>query len=275
MSTTTTKKIDKDIVFKTATQLMTDNGKTSSLEVKEELRKNGYWAKQEPVRDLLRELKSEHNWDVNDVGHLEYSLPSKASSAASTSTGPSLIEGDIITLIVETTNIDEDDIEVASVLSDDLGMDNLDVIALQIAIDKKFTVDSSSEDWSSVNTVNDVIKLVEKLIGGAAFTKAPATSLHSVNPKTAGKRKPRMVINDSLNPSLNPRVTINIDYKKVVTGTKDAKDTCDGKDWYVSNKGTDPVIYDQKYNSNNVRTVYARLKGITIQEVRASRIEHL
>jgi len=273
MSTTATKKIDKDAVFKTAVKLMTDNGKTSSLEVKEELRKDGYWAKQEPVRDLLRELKSEHNWNVNDVGHIEYSLPTATSAAT---TGPSPIEGDIIDLIVETTNIDEDDVETTSILTTDLSMDHLDIISLQMAIDKKFSVDSS-KDWNNINTVDDVIKLVEKLTAGTPFAKAPTTSLHSVmNPKTTGKpRKPKMVINDSQNPSTDPRVTINIDYKKIVTGTKDAKDTCDGKDWYVSNKGTDPVIYDQKYNSNNVRTVYARLKGIKIQEVRAARVEHL
>ncbi len=267
MNTTATKHIDKDIVLKTATKLMQDKGKTSSLEVKEQLRADGYWAKQEPVRDLLRELKSEHNWNVNDVGHLEYSLPVAAT--------PSLIEGYIIDLIVETTNIDADDIEITNSLSTDLGMDNLDVIALQIAIDKKFSTDSANEDWSSIHTVSDVIKLVDKLIAGTAFAKTPATSLHSVIHSKTGKRKARMVINDSQNPSTNPRVTINIDYKKVVTGAKDAKDTCDAKDWYVSNKGIDPVIYDQKYNSNNVRTVYARLKGIKIQEVRASRVEHL
>jgi hypothetical protein len=52
---------------------------------------------------------------------------------------------------------------------------------------------------------------------------------------------------------------------------------CDKEDWYVRDSGAIPIngaVYDHKYTSDNVRTAYARLKGIKIQNVRACRIKN-
>lgn len=276
MTTTATQKhLSKDIVFHAAVLLMSTNGQTSSLEVKEHLRGLGYWAKQGPISSFLQELQTEHTWIKNDGGgHLVYSLTAAAvSNNAALNTVSAQLVDDIIEVIADSANLDADDIDSDSILSVGLGLDHLDLIQLQIALDGKYTIETGKSDWSNINTVEDVAKLVESLVLGSTNTASTSTTTTTSNAPKA--RKAVIIINDSVNPSTNPRVKINIDYKKIVTGTQDAKAQCDQKDWYVTNEGNDPVIYDQKYTSDNVRTVYARLKGIKIQKVRASRIEHL
>lgn len=289
MSTTTQKHIDKDIVKQAAILLMGRNTKTTSLEVKEYLRSEGYWAKQDKVSSLLQELQTEENWGKHDGGgHLVYSPGPASSSSSSVNTTKKASQkmlDEIMHLIADSTNIDVDDIEAKSILTVDLGLDHLDLIQIQIAIDNKYGVQSTTLKWVDINTVGELAVEVEGLVNpngstsSTTSTNTNSTTSNTTSSNTASKkitpRKPATVINDSVNPSTNPRVTVNIDYKKIVTGKKDATDTCDAKDWYVSNKGNDPLIFDQKYTSDNVRTVYARLKGIKIQEVRASRVEHL
>lgn len=277
MNTTATpqqKFIDKDVVFHAAMLLMQSNGQTSSLEVKTHLRGMGYWAKQEKVSAYLQELQSDHSWIKNNTsGYLQYSLV--ANPNGNTTPGNTALNDEIVDLIADTINYD-DDIELSNNLSIDLGIDHLDIISIGMAIDAKYGIQSIKKDWKDILTVQDVVTLVESLL--PVQTPVAQTNVSQpVSNTTTGKtpRKARSIINDSLNPSKSARVTINIDYKRLVIGATDAKQQCDKNEWFVSNKNSDPVIYDQKYTSDNVRTAYARLKGIKIQDVRASRVKNL
>jgi acyl carrier protein len=277
MSTTATppqKFIDKDIVFHAAMLLMQSNGQTSSLEVKTHLRGMGYWAKQEKVSAYLQELQGEHSWTKNSPnGYLEYSL-ANANTGSTVPVVNKVLMDDIIDLIADTINYD-DGINLSSNLSIDLGVDHLDIISIAMAIDAKYQIQSVKKDWKDILTVQDVVTLVESLLPQIAQQLPVASSSASSFATGKTPRKARAIINDSLNPSKSPRVTINIDYKRIVIGPTDAKQQCDPNEWFVSNRNSDPVIYDQKYSSDNVRTAYARLKGIKIQDVRAIRVKNL
>lgn len=285
MSTTAQKHIDKNIVRDAALLLMQKNGRTSSLEVKEHLRSEGFWAKQDPIRDFLYELQRELSWNKNDAGgHLEYSISTPSSSSTQNNyVQASLLDGEVISLISDTIGIDMDEVEITSLLVDDLGMDHLDTISVSFALDNEFSgkfkqgMLPSKQDWNNVKTVKDVVALLESCLDTPTVVATTTTTVKS--------RKPRTVINDSVNPSNSPRVTVNIDPKVTLAGggttAIDAKKMHDGNDWYVhsaklQNGGPSEVcIYDQKYTSDNVRTAYARLKGIKIQDVRARRVNNL
>jgi len=58
----------KDIVKATAEELIKDNGDTTTLEVKRELRLRGFWATQDEVRRFMDEIASEENYDVQNNG---------------------------------------------------------------------------------------------------------------------------------------------------------------------------------------------------------------
>lgn len=301
MSTTATKTINKDVVYHAAMLLIQSNGKTSSLEVKEHLRSMGFWAKQSTVSSIMQGLQSEHSWTKNDnSGHLEYTIPSTntAFSAGTTTTGKSQLAKELIELIIDSVGLDEEeeDIELSSILSVDLGIDHLDLIKIGVDIDNKYNIQSRKENWKNVNKIEDVVNLVERL----SPSQTPTASTLPVSNNTGSgsnagptkQRKPRTVINDSINASTSARVTINIDPKGTphqhglaqfgpfvgntgLAALIDLKNKYGTKDWFVSNKGSNAVIYDEKYTSDNVRSAYARLMGIKIQDVRAKRVAHL
>jgi len=373
---TTTQPIDKNSVMQAALQLIARNGKTTSLEVKQELRAQGYWAKQSTVSSILQEVQSEQNWKKEEAGgHLEYSLPTmttfkSARQVAVVNVPLTPLQTDIIQLIKDTVwshGSTAPNIELHHDLSTDLGMDHLNMIQVGMAIDGKYGIATMKEDWAAIDTIKDIIDIVVKLDPALSFSNTNQSVVHKkiveiiadklgvdinevnvtthitndlgadsldaveltmeferefvidipdheadklntvhdivqyvesklnkvaakiatnvaakLNPTapattTKTPRKKKSVINDSMNPSKDPRVTINIDYKKTITGRVEAKQTGDANDWYVSigSANADPVIFDKKYTSDNVRTVYARLKGKKIQEIRASRIKNL
>ncbi|MCC6726751.1 MAG: hypothetical protein IT258_19775 [Saprospiraceae bacterium] len=57
-----TKHIDKEAVKAAALQLLSENGATTTLEVKNNLRSNHYIATQSEVSDLLDEIAGEEGW---------------------------------------------------------------------------------------------------------------------------------------------------------------------------------------------------------------------
>ena len=194
MTTATATPLTKDAVYDVAMELMKNTGSTTSLEVKEELRKKDYWALQKEVSNMLQELCDEHGWDKNNNGTFNvYSIPS-----SSTVPTPQLT--------------------------------------------------SSNHHMSS------------------------------------GIRKQPAVINDSNNPSNNPRVTINIDAEETYsenTATKndiasDIKQRYSPKTRvaYCPSSG-DVAVYDEKYSSDHVRTAFARLIGRKIQDTRSCTVDHI
>lgn len=65
-------------------------------------------------------------------------------------------------ILLEQLDIDEKDIKLDSKLIDDLGADSLDVAEIVSAVENKFNLEFSKEDLNKVETIQDIINLLEK-----------------------------------------------------------------------------------------------------------------
>lgn len=273
------KNIDKVAVFNAAVELMKSGANTTSLDVKQHLRKNGYWATQSNVSAFLQENQQEHDWVADKSGpYVVYSLPVKTQSTNALDEAQIIL--DFISKIVE--EYYDDEIQEEDELRGNLEMDHIDLINLSVKLDGHFSIYSRKEDWGNIYTVKDVIDLVDRLKGANTVQTAAVTKSSVSHPSTP--RRSRTVINDSVNPSTSARVTINIDPKVDIPfghqyTIEDIKSTYPHEDWWVydvNQNGMDrAAIYDKKYTSDNVRSAYARLKKQKIQDVRARRISRL
>ncbi|MCD7949828.1 MAG: acyl carrier protein [Erysipelotrichaceae bacterium] len=63
--------------------------------------------------------------------------------------------------LVESLNIEEDEIQLDSSLNDDLGIDSLDAVELSLDLENEFDIEISDEELSSLKTVEDIVKLIE------------------------------------------------------------------------------------------------------------------
>lgn len=64
-------------------------------------------------------------------------------------------------LLVEAANVDRNKIEESSSLKDDLGIDSLDAVEIVLEIETRFDIKVSDEEIAKLNTVKDIIDLVE------------------------------------------------------------------------------------------------------------------
>lgn len=67
-------------------------------------------------------------------------------------------------LIVETLEIDEDEITLEATF-DDLGLDSLDIVELIMAAEDEFDISIGDDVLENINTVEDVVDLLTDLIG--------------------------------------------------------------------------------------------------------------
>ena len=63
--------------------------------------------------------------------------------------------------LVESLNLDGDDIKLESLLNEDLGVDSLDAVELSLDLETEFDVEISDEELASLKTVKDIVDLIE------------------------------------------------------------------------------------------------------------------
>ena len=63
--------------------------------------------------------------------------------------------------LVDSLNIDGDDIKLESLLNEDLGVDSLDAVELSLDLETEFDVEISDEELASLKTVKDIVDLIE------------------------------------------------------------------------------------------------------------------
>ena len=63
--------------------------------------------------------------------------------------------------LVESLNIDGEEIKLESNLKDDLGIDSLAAVELSLDLETEFDVEISDEELAALVTVEDIVKLVE------------------------------------------------------------------------------------------------------------------
>ena len=63
--------------------------------------------------------------------------------------------------LVESLNIDGEEIKLESSLKDDLGIDSLAAVELSLDLETEFDVEISDEELAALVTVEDIVKLIE------------------------------------------------------------------------------------------------------------------
>ena len=63
--------------------------------------------------------------------------------------------------LVESLNIDGEEIKLESNLKDDLGIDSLAAVGLSLDLETEFDVEISDEELAALVTVEDIVKLIE------------------------------------------------------------------------------------------------------------------
>jgi len=262
----------RDVIEQAAELLMGSQGKTSSLDVKQYLRGKNYWVKQRSVSAALQSISEEKNWKVSFNGtYNEYSAQGKADVSEA-----------VIDEIERHSNLSVSDSN--DDLRTDLGLDDLEILTIMESLEEKFKIDfniageprlSTRQDFTTVGSlITETERLVAAIPASTPVAAAPTT------PPVTGKRNPKAVINDSATPSRNPRVTVNMDPKLdsvPLTGVRSGLPGIDDNDWVMYSHNcvcSEMAIYDGKYSRDHVRTVYARLRGIKIQDTRSCRVKN-
>ena len=63
--------------------------------------------------------------------------------------------------IVDTVNCDEDKVVLEASLKDDLGLDSLDAVELNMALEEAFEISISDEDLMKFVTVKDIVDYID------------------------------------------------------------------------------------------------------------------
>ena len=67
-------------------------------------------------------------------------------------------------IICDQLDVEEDNVTMNSVLTDDLSADSLDLVELVMAFEDEFYLEIPDEDVENVKTVGDIVKYIEKMI---------------------------------------------------------------------------------------------------------------
>ena len=64
-------------------------------------------------------------------------------------------------ILVEQLDLNEKDITMDSVMTDDLGADSLDLVDLLMSVEDEFDIEVPDEDIEKVKTVGDLVRYIE------------------------------------------------------------------------------------------------------------------
>lgn len=67
-------------------------------------------------------------------------------------------------LLADQLNVEEDDVTMASNITDDLGANSLDVAELVMTLEEDFDIKIPDEEVENMKTVGDIVKFIEETI---------------------------------------------------------------------------------------------------------------
>ncbi|MBQ3050098.1 MAG: acyl carrier protein [Oscillospiraceae bacterium] len=67
-------------------------------------------------------------------------------------------------ILCDQLDVQEDEVTVNSVLTDDLGADSIDLVDLIMTLEAEFDIEIPDEDVEKVKTVGDVVKYIENIL---------------------------------------------------------------------------------------------------------------
>lgn len=281
--------IDKNEVKRVASDLIKTNGGTSSLEVKEQLRRENFEARQSEVSAYLQEVAREEGYNTeqrnNTSGNVyNYYTAPTATAAPSATAAPAAQTADpgiLKTVLSSIYNIfgyranENDKFETGQVTSQSDMTDLINDLAPQFNL--------QPGDFDSEFDPGAVIIWREKtpvdlalFVGNLTNVAPPAATVQpTVQPQnnTASKiaqcqtktRKPYTRVNASPLFIATPATTID-----------DIRNGYDKNAWVLySTSGTDKMVYDGKYTRDQVRSAYATKVGVHMKFTRSRRIGNI
>ena len=72
-----------------------------------------------------------------------------------------MIFDDVKEILADQLDINADDIEITSKLSDDLGADSLDAIDIVMSVEDQYSIEVPDEVIKSIKTVEDIVSFIE------------------------------------------------------------------------------------------------------------------
>jgi acyl carrier protein len=72
-----------------------------------------------------------------------------------------MIFDEVKEILVEQLGVDENDIELSSSLTDDLGADSIDAIDIVMSIEDQYSIEVPDETIETMKTVEDIVSFIE------------------------------------------------------------------------------------------------------------------
>ena len=67
-------------------------------------------------------------------------------------------------IIVDQLDVEEDKVTEAASITDDLGADSLDVVALVMSFEEEFDIEIPDDQVEKIKTVGDIVKFIEEKV---------------------------------------------------------------------------------------------------------------
>lgn len=68
----------------------------------------------------------------------------------------------VLSVIIEYAEFDKGSITSETKITDDLGLDSLDIVELGVRIEEAFDIEVTDDDLEAVTTVGDLVELIER-----------------------------------------------------------------------------------------------------------------
>ncbi|WP_102399307.1 acyl carrier protein [Haloimpatiens massiliensis] len=64
-------------------------------------------------------------------------------------------------IVAEQLSIEEEEVQLSSTFTDDLGVDSLEIFEIVMSLEDEFSIEIPNEDIENMKTVGDIVKYVE------------------------------------------------------------------------------------------------------------------
>lgn len=263
---------DQTNIKRVAEMLINLNGSTTTKEVKDQLRTEGFWAEQSQISSSLQQIANSENYHIEvdttthaGVSFNRYSQPKKVQPATNVINNASQNGLVLLDIIDRLFSIDCS----LSETFQDVGIDSSSALQLVIGelesdlnLDKSKFVGTDFEPAALIvwrqKTLNELALLVDTLT---------QTNVSTLTPTQTKQSKPR-----------KPKQKVTATPLFVVPTTFDNKDiftNYNRLDWIVSCNGNDKCIFQSTESRDHVRSAYATKYKTRIQKVRARRVVNI
>jgi hypothetical protein len=258
------KQLTKDITKKFFYSVIKKSNTATTLDIKNELRNNGYYALQKDVSEYMQEIASEEDIDYTTNGVYNTYYTNNFDGDKSTTIADSFdsktnpIYNSVVDVICTIhTHLDSNFVTGRSFLKFDLGLDDDEIQDIINQIENKEGIDLSTLKPSDVSVVRDLLTIVKDKKDNMPHKAPSATSkANTITQITKGGTPTRFYIN-----SKGKRIETS--NSKGVVGN-----------WEVSSiTDYNTLQFDSKYTRDEVRMAYSKILNTKFTNTRAKKIK--